>query len=539
MKKMFKKVLLFATALSMATALTACSGGSKSETSKSAKEESSLAADQSESLAGSKETEGSSAQDATTPKQGGEIVVGIPQDLDSLDPHKAQAAGTREVLFNIFEGLVKPDSTGNYVPAVASDYKISDDAKTYTFTLRDGVKFHDGSDVTVEDVIYSINRCKDDSNGEALVPEYSNIDKIESTDNKTIVITLKEANTEFLPYLDKAIIPASNKDPEKNVIGTGPFKYVSRSAQENVVVERFDDYWGDKAYLDKVTFKIESDTDSIVMDLNGGSIDMYCRISDDQSSQISKDDFNIEEGTMNLVQALYLNNAEKPFNNVKVRQALSYAINRQEIMDYMAGGKGTAIGSAMFPTFSKYYVEDLANVYTQNVEKAKELLKEAGYPDGFEMTITVPSNYQPHIDTAQVLVEQLKAIGVTAKIQQIEWSSWLSDVYTAKKYQSTVVGFDASTLTASALLARYQSDASNNCFNFSSKKYDETFKKAQAAVDDDEKTKLYKECEKILTEEAASVYIQDMANLVVLRNTYGGYVFYPLYVQDMAKIYKK
>ncbi len=535
MKKMFKKVLLFATALSMATALTACSGGSNSETSGKATEGSSLAADQSTTSAVSKETEGSST---TTPKQGGEIVVGIPQDLDSLDPHKAEAAGTREVLFNIFEGLVKPDSTGNYVPAVASDYKISDDAKTYTFTLRDGVKFHDGSDVTVEDVIYSINRCKDDSNGEALVPEYSNIDKIESTDSKTIVITLKEANTEFLPYLDKAIIPASNKNPESNVIGTGPFKYVSRSAQENVVVERFDDYWGDKAYLDKVTFKIESDTDSIVMDLNGGSIDMYCRITDDQSNQLSKDDFNVEEGTMNLVQALYLNNAEKPFDDVRVRQALSYAINRQEIMDYMAGGKGTAIGSAMFPAFSKYY-EDLTSVYSQDVNKAKELLKEAGYPDGFEMTITVPSNYQPHIDTAQVLVEQLKAIGVTAKIQQIEWSSWLTDVYGAKKYQSTVVGFDASTLTASALLARYQSDASNNCFNFSSKKYDETFKKAQATVDDNEKTQLYKECEKILAEEAANVYIQDMANLVALRNTYGGYVFYPLYVQDMAKIYKK
>lgn len=535
---MFKKVLLCVTAFSLATTLTACSGGSNTETSTKAQEGSSLAADQGDSQAASNETEGSST-DASTPKQGGEIVVGIPQDLDSLDPHKAQAAGTREVLFNIFEGLVKPDSSGNYVPAVASDVNISEDGKTYTFTLRDGVKFHDGSDVTVEDVIYSINRCKDDSDGEALVPEFSNIDTIENPDDKTIVITLKESNTEFLPYLSAAIIPASNENPETNVIGTGPFKYVSRSAQENVIVERFDDYWGDNAYLDKVTFKIESDTDSIVMDLNGGSIDMFCRITDDQYSQLDLTNFNVEEGTMNLVQGLFLNNAEEPFNDVRVRQALSYAIDSQEIMDYMAGGRGTAIGSAMFPAFSKYYVEELASVYSKDVEKAKELLKEAGYENGFEMTITVPSNYQQHIDTAQVIVEELKEIGVTATIDLVEWSSWLSDVYTDRQYQSTVVGFDASTLTASALLARYQSTSDKNCFNFSSEDFDKTFTEAQNTVDDDKKTELYKQCETILTEEAASVYIQDMANLVALRNTYGGYEFYPLYVQDMSKIYMK
>ena len=126
------------------------------------------------------------------PVEGGSIKVGISQDLDSLDPHKAVAAGTKEVLFNIYEGLVKPDKDGNLIEAVASDYAISDDAKVYTFTLRDGVKFHNGNDVTAEDVKYSIDRCADTSNGDPLVSAYSIIESVNILDEKTVEIRLTE-----------------------------------------------------------------------------------------------------------------------------------------------------------------------------------------------------------------------------------------------------------------------------------------------------------------------------------------------------------
>ena len=115
--------------------------------------------------------------------------------------------------------------------------------------------------------------------------------------------------------------------------------------------------------------------------------------------------------------------------------------------------KGAQIGSSMFPSFGKYYMEELNDLYATNIEKAKELLTEAGYPDGFSFTLTVPSNYQQHVDTAQVIAEQLKEIGVTANIQLIEWESWLSDVYSDRNYEATVVGVDASSLTAAALLS--------------------------------------------------------------------------------------
>jgi peptide/nickel transport system substrate-binding protein len=475
------------------------------------------------------------ASDKTAGDDSSKITIGIPQDIDGLDPHYATGAGTKEVLFNVFEGLVKPDENGNLNPAVASEYTISDDNKVYTFTLRDGIKFHDGSAVTVEDIKYSIDRNAGTDGSEPLISSYSNIDSVNIVDDKHIEVVLKEGDSDFLTQLTVAVIPASNTDPATKPIGTGPYKYVSSSPQENFIVTRFDDYWGEKAYIKDVTFKIEANSDAVVMDLNGGSIDMYARITSTQVAQLD-DNFQVYEGTMNLVQALYLNNAQKPFDDVRVRQALCYAINPKEIMDYVSDGAGTEIGSAMFPSFTKYFLPELNDTYNTDYDKAKELLSEAGDPDGFTFTITVPSNYTQHVDTAQVLAEELKNINVTAEIQEIEWNSWISDVYSDRNYQSTVVGVDASTLAASSLLARYVSDAGRNFTNFNSAAYDEAYANAQNTSDDAAKTEYYKECERILSEEAASVYIQDLPEFVALNKKFTGYVFYPLYVQDISKI---
>ena len=260
--------------------------------------------------------------------------------------------------------------------------------------------------MTAEDVKYSIERCAGiNGDGTPLVEAFSNVDKVEIPDESTIDIYLKEADTEFLAYLTVAIVPEHVEDLEADPVGTGPFHYVSRSPQENIVLEKFSDYWDteNQAYLDKVTFRIVKDSNAVVTNLKSGTLDMYARLSSTQTAQLAEDsDFTIYDGGMNLVQALYLNNAVEPLNNVKVRQALCYAANRQEVLDMIADGKGTIIGSSMFPAFGKYYVPELSERYNQDIEKAKELLKEAGYPDGFELTITVPNNYQQHIDTAQL-----------------------------------------------------------------------------------------------------------------------------------------
>lgn len=465
-----------------------------------------------------------------------EITVGIAQDLDeSLDPHKAVAAGTKEVMFNVFEGLMKPTPEGDLIPAVAEKYEISDDQLTYTFTIRDGIKFHNGDPVTAEDVGESLARCKNGGDGIFEVEAFSNIQHMETADSRSISITLGEPDSEFLSYLTTAVLPAGYDGQDTAPVGTGPFKFVSRAAQDNIVLERFDDYWGEKAYLDKVTYKIIENADSILMSLQSGAVDLFAHLTSTQVAQLGNE-FNIEEGTMNLVQAMYLNNAVAPFDDVRVRQALCYAIDRQQILDLAFDGYGSLIGSSMYPAFGKYFDDSLTNYYTYDVEKAKALLADAGYPDGFSMTITVPSNYQPHLDTAQVIVEQLKQVGITAEILPVTWESWLNDTYMGRQFQATVVGVDASTMTARALLERFTSTAGNNFINYNNAEYDAIFQAALAAADDAAQTAAYKQAEANLTENAANVYIQDLADLVAIRKGLTGVRFYPIYVLDLSGI---
>ena len=512
MKKRLLALLLLTGLLS--AALTGCGGGSTEQAS------------------GDGQTANGSAGARA---QTNEIVVGIAQDLDeSLDPHKAVAAGTKEVMFNVFEGLVKPTPDGDLIPAVASGYTVSPDQTVYTFTLREGVLFHNGDPVEMEDVVYSIERCADDSEGTPLIPALSAISDIQS-DETTLTITLAQPDSEFLSYLTLAVLPADYDGQDTAPVGTGPFKFVSRAAQDSIVLERFADYWGTPAELDKVTFRIIENADSLVMSLQSGAIDLFSHLTTTQAAQLG-DDFQILEGTMNLVQALYLNNEAEPFNNETVRQALCYAVDKQQIIDLAFDGYGSPIGSSMYPAFQKYFVEDLTDYYPYDPERAMELLAEAGYPDGFTMTITVPSNYQPHIDTAQVLVEQLKAVGITAEIQLVEWGTWLDETYTNRQFQSTVVGVDASNMTARALLERFTSTAGDNFINYSDSDYDALFAQVQTAADDDARTELYKEMERNLTEHAANVYIQDLADLVALRTGLEGLRFYPIYVLDLSTV---
>ena len=538
MTKRGKNVLFVSMLLTLTIALGGCAGD------KEAKDSNEIAQTQTGALesAGTENAGTQSTKPETDSVADSHITIGIPQDLDSLVPSLSQGAGTQEILFNIYEGLIKPDSDGNLIPAVASDYTMSEDGLTYTFTLRDGIKFHNGNPVTVADVKYSIDTCAGLNGGEPVISAFSNIESVETPDEQTIIITLKESSSSFLAILatvEAAIVPADVDDLQTNPVGTGPYKFVSRSLQENVILERFDEYWGEPAHIQDITLKVLADADSIVMNLEGGAVDMVARVSTTQAAELS-DNFEVLEGTMNLVQAVYLNNAVAPFDNELVRQALCYATNKQEILDFVSDGKGTPVGSSMFPAFGKYYIEELNDTYTTDIDKAKELLAQAGYADGFSFTMKVPSNYQQHVDTAQVVAEQLKQIGVTANIELIEWETWLSDVYQGRDFEATLVGVDASTLTAGAMLSRFRSDAHNNFINYKNADYDAAYANALAAEavsDDGKATEYYKECETILADTAANVYIQDMCELVAIRKGYAGYEFYPLYIQDFSKIY--
>ena len=517
MPKVMKRALLLLAAFALLlTALYGCTGGTEPSNSDPV-----------------------SAQSGELPA-GSSVTVGIAQDLDSLDPHKAVNAGTSEVLFNIFEGLMKASPDGGVIPAVASDYEMSPDGKVYTFTLKEGVKFHNGNQVTLEDVLYSLERCAGSENdGTPLITAFSNVREISADEQGRVVVTLTEPSLEFLNSMTAAIIPAGTGDSQAaSPVGTGPFRFVSYSPQNSMEMARFEDYWGTAPHLERVNFKIITDVNTLVLGLKGGTLDMVIHMPNTMAPELEAD-FTILEDTMKLVQALYINNDVKPFDDVRVRQAMYYAIDVQEIIDLVCDGAGVPTGTSMYPAFKKYFVAELADVYRRDLDKARQLLADAGHPNGFEMTITVPSNYTQHVETGLVLAQQLADVGITARVEEVTWEVWVSDVYKGRNYQTTVSGIAASDMTAREMLERYTTPHGKNFINFSDEEFDSVVAQAVSTMDREEQVELYKQAQEILNEQAGSLWLQDLCDLVVMRPQLDGMTFYATYVLDMSTIYFK
>ena len=523
MPKFVKRALLLLTAAALLlTSLCACTGGTEPGSSDPV-----------------------TAQSGELPNSvkpvGNSVTVGIAQDIASLDPHLATTAGTREVMFNLFEGLVKASPEGGVTCAVASGYEVTPDGLTYTFTLREGVTFHNGAQVTAEDVLYSLERCAGSENeGVPLISAFSIVDAIEADEDGHVVVTLAQPQLEFINSLASAsIIPAgSGSAIADNPVGTGPFRFVSYAPKDNIVIEKYAGYWGEAAHLDRVAFRIIEDMNNMIMGLQGGTLDLVIHLTSSYLPSV-RDDFTVLNDTMKLVQALYINNDVAPFNDVRVRQALYYAIDVEELNEFVCDGTGVATGTSMYPAQRQYFMPELAKNYPHDVEKARELLAQAGYPDGFEFTITVPSNYDPHVQTAEVMAEQLKKVGVTAKVQPVEWETWYNDVYKGREFETTVSGVSASDMSAREMLERYTSDHSKNFINFSNGEFDRVVAQAKAALDASEQMALYKRAEEILNEEAASLWTMDLGELVVMNPALDGFTFYCTYVLDMSTVYYK
>ncbi len=518
---MKKKLLSLILAVSM-TALCGCAGGTSVQS-------------------GDKPEVGSDVPvDENAPVYGGNIVVGVQQDIDSLDPHKATAAGTKEILFNIFEGLVKPDEDGNLIGAVASGYTLSEDGYTYTFFLREGVKFHNGETVTAEDVKYSLERASGLLDGTPLISVLSIVtDVTVSDDGKEVTVTVSDPNPELIYNFTAAIIPAgSGEDSESEPIGTGPFKFVSYKPQESIVVEKNQDYWVEGVpYVDGATFKIIADPDTALLEMKGGNIDIYAYLTDSQATEIS-DYMNVEHAASNVVQALFLNNAVAPFDDVNVRRAVCYALGGDEVNEFVAGGNGTVVASAMLPALGDYY-NDVTSIYGTSADpgKAKEVLAEAGYTDGISFRIDVPSNYEFHMQTAEVIAEQMKAAGIDATINPVEWNTWLSDIYTDRNYQATISGI-TSDLTPGYLMDRFESTSSKNFINYASGVFDAELAAKNARKTLEGRVAHYKKLQEIMADDAATAFIQIGPVTTAFSKNLHGYKFYPVYVQDLSTVYK-
>ncbi|MCR5489703.1 MAG: ABC transporter substrate-binding protein [Saccharofermentans sp.] len=470
---------------------------------------------------------------------GSTVTVGITQEPSVLDPHTVAAAGDREIIFNIYEGLYKFDSEGVLNPCLATGYELSPEMDEYIFDIRKGVKFHNGKELTPDDVVFSLSRAAGLLPGQDKAPvdplKVISEVSVSKDDANKVIVKLREKSSELLSYFTVGIIPSGYEDCQTKPVGTGPFKFDSYNPGQNITISKFDGYWGEKASIDTAVFKICADIDSGMVELTNGSIDIFPHFTTDRAKQIDQTKFKVDSSVSNMPQIFILNNKVKPFDNAKVREALNYAVNRKDIISVSTDGTGVELTTAMSPAMGKYYDTSLDGTYTYDVEKAKALLSEAGFPNGFETTVTVCSSYLPHVNAAVEIAAELKKVGVTLKINQVDWATWLDQVYAKRNYDSTVICVD-SDFAPYDVLSRYASDSSKNFFNYSNARVDELLKLIPAEKDDSKKVEYYHEILNIMVKDAASVYIQDPTSITIVSNRIEGYKTWPMYVVDLSKV---
>jgi len=459
-----------------------------------------------------------------------------PATFDPLNP--SNTADGKSILFNVFEGLVKPDTEGRLAPCIAESYAVDEAGRVYRFTLRKNVRFHDGSSLSSADVKFSL-----DTAVAAGFIGLNAIEKIETDGDYGINVILKYPDPEFLPYLTAGIVKANSTDRDKKAVGTGPYFIESYAVQQSLVLRKFTRYWKDNVpNLDKITIVFFADSDALILGLYGNSID-GAGLTGALVQQLAPGRFDVVPGYSAMVQLLALNNAVPPLNDIRVRQAINYSVDIREIIDTAFYGKGEPSGSPLIPGLAVYYEQSLANPYPVNYEKARSLLSEAGYGEGgqkLSLEITVPSNYTMHVDTAQVIASQLAKAGINASIQLVDWPTWLSDVYRGRKYQATIISVDSPIVAPKGFLFRYHSENNNNFINFNNADFDRIYNTILTETDENKRVALYKEAQRIISDNAASVYIQDILGFKAFRaGAYGGVLNYPLVVSDFASMYAK
>lgn len=475
---------------------------------------------------------------ATTASAFGAVLnVAVSADPDTFDPTRTVAASTVEIAFNVYEGLVKAAPDGTLVGALASEWTVSADQKTYTFKLRHAY-FHDGSIVTVEDVVNALNRARDPE----ISVRWSDFALVESVEGEgdTVVIRLSQPNAAFLYTLaeiNAAIYPKDAEGLAARPVGTGPYKLVEWRPNNYVKLERFDQHWSGRVpHYHEVIFRIIPDQHSAVLNLLSGGVDLIPRMEAAVYHQVAGNPrIKVIAGPMNLVQILAINNQRPPFDDVRVRKALAMAINRDDIIFGAAWGFAQPLYSGISPAMPAFFKEGLEAVNPYDPERARELLAEAGVHD-LRFTLTLPTDYLLHVQTGEIAAQQWEAIGIDVDIELVEWGTWLERVYTQRDYDVSIVGL-AGRLDPHAILVRYQSGNSRNFFNFSSPEFDELIEKG-LALQGSERVAVYHKAQEILAREVAGVFVMDPEQLAAMRREIQGWEHYPIYVVDAARLYE-
>jgi peptide/nickel transport system substrate-binding protein len=372
-----------------------------------------------------------------------DLTIGLQLEPPHLDPTSAAAGAIDQVLYaNVFEGLTRFTESGAVVPGLASDWDISDDGLTYTFTLRDGVTFHDGTDMTAEDVVFSFERAMAEDSQNAQKVLFENIESVEAVDPQTVRLTLGQPDGSLLFNLawgDAVIVaPESIDNIKSDPVGTGPFMFDEWVQGDSITLARYDDYWGEAPALSEATFKFISDPTAAFAAMMAQDIDAFYGFpAPENLPQFEADPrFQVLEGSTEGETILSTNNAMEPLNDVRVREAIAHAIDRQAIIDGAMFGQGTPIGTHFAPHHPDYV--DLTGQSQHDPERARELLAEAGYPGGFTTTLKLPPPSYARRG-GEIVASQLREVGIETEITNLEWAQWLEEVFRGKDYGLSIV----------------------------------------------------------------------------------------------------
>lgn len=489
---------------------------------------------------------------ATAQTTGGTLTVAVQAEPDGLNLILTPATASYQlVMYNIAEPLMRYTADRELVPLLATSYEVNevDNGAEYTFHLRSGVVFHNGQPFTAEDVKYTFDTLLDPDTGSPNASPFAYIKEVIAVDATTVKFITEGKAASLVGYLASGkgtgIIPwgSDMEALRSHPIGTGPFMFSQWIPGDCLIFVKNPNYWKPGVpYLDKAIFKIIPAQAASLAALMSGDVDFVDRMVAENAIQIENDPrFKIVSGPQNLAQLLAMNHARPPFDNVLVRRAIYYAIDRDEIIiaTDLKPEWGSPIASHMTP-MNPYYV-DLTGMYPHDPSKARELLAQAGYPDGFDTTIYLPLPYQLHVRTGEIIADQLREVGINCKLEIVEWGIWLDKVYKQWDYDMTVIGHDQGLEPAANFAKGFTrvNDDGTSAYYWQYTNYflRELLDRGNETFNVNERKMIYAMAQTLIADDAVLIWIQDPHQLEGMRSGVMGYRILPMYVFDLAPIY--
>jgi len=467
----------------------------------------------------------SSAQSNQEASSRDTLNVAIMTDPEGLDPQKTSATSTYFVTTNIYEPLVVMDENWHIQPRLAESWEVADDYKSVTFHLKKGVKFHNGREMTAQDVKFSIERLHEDDSPKQKY--YANITGAEIVDDYTITFTTEKPDAVLLTsfaYPWSVIVPEECADTLKTApVGTGAYRFDNWVPQQELNLTRNEDYYDTLASIEKVAYKIVPDATSAMVGVLNGDVDLVDVTGNPVDSIQNNEAVSLYQKGINSVTILGMNLDNEYLSNELVRQAMACAINKDEIIQSVNQGNGDKVGSYL-PSSAAEYI-DTNDVLPYDVDHAKELMTEAGYQDGFSINLTLPKTYPMYTNIGQIIADQLEKIGIHCNIEVVEWADWMQNVYTDKNYDMTVMA-NSGRLSAYDFIARFRSD-SGDYISYKTGEADEILDQLSDEMDPDTRTQLVQDFQRLIAEKVPVIPIETQHRIYAMNSALQGFVMYP------------